>query len=153
MKTIIVCLSEHHRSTKKIAEAMAAVLDAEVISPGEANGAALGGYELIGFGSGIAFGKHYKGLLTRVDALPVLDKNAFIFSTRGRKTLGSYHRALKGQLEGKGLTIVGEFSCRGFDTYGPLLKLIGGIARGQPNEHDLRDAQEFARGLKTGERM
>jgi len=32
MKTIIVCLSEHHGNTKKIAEAMAAALDAEVIS-------------------------------------------------------------------------------------------------------------------------
>jgi flavodoxin len=147
MKTLIVCLSMHHGNTKKIADAMAAVLDADVISPGDANGERLAAYDLIGFGSGIAFGKHYKGLLRWVDALPVLDKNAFVFSTRGSPRPGSHHRALKDQLEGKRLTIVGEFSCRGFDTYG-VLKLIGGIAHGRPNEQDLRNAQEFARGLK-----
>jgi len=38
MKTLIVCLSVHHGNTKKIADAMAAVLDAEVIGPGDANG-------------------------------------------------------------------------------------------------------------------
>jgi flavodoxin len=50
-------------------------------------------------------------------------------------------------LEEKGLTVVGEFSCRGFDTYG-LMKLVGGIERGRPNEQDLRDAEEFAKALE-----
>jgi len=74
-------------------------------------------------------------------------KKAFVFSTRGAPRLGSYHRALKSQLEEKGVTIVGEFSCRGFDTYGAM-KLIGGIAKGRPNEQDLREAQEFAKSLE-----
>jgi len=148
MKTLIVCLSVHHGNTKKIADAMAVVLHAEVVSPHDVDVAALGGYDLIGFGSGIAFGKHYKGLLTLVDGLPALSKKAFVFSTRGTRRLWSYHRALRSQLEERGLTIVGEFSCRGFDTNGPLLKLIGGVARGRPNEQDLRDAEEFARFLE-----
>ena len=147
MKTLIVCLSEHHGNTKKIADAMAAVLHAEVVSPSDLNVAALGGYDLIGFGSGIAFGKHYKGLLKWVDGLPLDNKKAFVFSTRGASRLGPQHDALKRQLEGKGVTIVGEFSCRGFDTYG-LTKLVGGIAKGRPNEQDLRDAQEFAKSLE-----
>ncbi len=147
MKTLIVCQSYHHGNTKKIADAMAAVLRADVVSPRDVNVSALDGYDLIGFGSGIAFGKHYKGLLKWVDGLPILHKKAFVFSTRGDRRLRSYHRALRGRLEEKGWTIVGEFSCRGFDTYG-LTKLIGGIAKGRPNEHDLRDAAEFARSLK-----
>jgi flavodoxin len=149
MKTLIVCVSQHHGNTKKIADAIAAVLDAEVRRPDNVNVETLAEYDLIGFGSGIAFGKHYKPLLTWVDELPSLDKKAFVFSTRGASRQGSYHSALKGKLEEKGLTLVGEFSCRGFDTYG-LMKLVGGIARGRPNEQDLRDAEEFAKALEKG---
>ena len=147
MKTLIVCVSQHHGNTKKIADAMAAVLDAEVRRPDHVDVETLGEYDLIGFGSGIAFGKHYQPLLRCVAELPSLDKNAFVFSTRGSPRGGSHHSALKRELEEKGLTIVGEFSCRGFDTYG-LMKLVGGIARGRPNEQDLRDAEEFAKALE-----
>jgi flavodoxin len=149
MKTLIVCVSQHHGNTKKIADAMAAVLDAEVRRPDDVNAEALAEYDLIGLGSGIAFGKHYQRLLKWVDELPSLDKKAFVFSTRGASRQGSHHRALKSKLEEKGLTVVGEFSCRGFDTYG-LMKFVGGIARGRPNEQDLRNAEEFAKALKKG---
>jgi flavodoxin len=142
-------VSQHHGNTKKIADAMAAVLDAEVRRPADVNVEALAEYHLVGFGSGIAFGKHYQPLLKWVDALPALDKKAFVFSTRGAPRQGSHHRALKGKLKEKGLTVVGEFSCRGFDTYG-LMKLFGGIARGRPNKQDLRNAEEFAKNLEKG---
>jgi len=47
----------------------------------------------------------------------------------------------------RGFTIAGEFSCRGWDTFG-LLKLIGGINKGRPDEQDLKRAEDFARHLK-----
>ena len=50
MKTLIVCVSEHHGNTKKIAGAMAAVLDAEVSHHDDVNVEALGDYDLIGLG-------------------------------------------------------------------------------------------------------
>jgi flavodoxin len=146
MKTLIVCQSYHHRNTKKIADAMAAVLHAEVFSPSDVNAEMLDGYELVGFGSGIAFGKHYAEIRKVVDQLPAFHKKAFVFSTRGAPRQGSHHRALRRQLEEKGWTIVGEFSCRGYDTYG-ITKLMGGIAKGRPNEQDVRDAEEFAECL------
>jgi len=148
MKTLMVCESWHHGNTKKIADAMAEVLHAEIISPGDVNVEALANFDLIGFGSGIDHGKHYKGLLKCVDALPMLDKNAFVFSTRGAPRLGTYHRTLNNTLAEKGFTIVGEFSCRGYDTNGPL-RFIGGIAKGRPNEQDLQRAREFAKTLIT----
>lgn len=147
MKTLIICQSYHHGNTKKIADAMAAVLHAEVVSPRDVKAELLDGYDLVGFGSGIAFGKHYKQILNLIDRLPVLHKNAFVFSTRGGQNLRGFHRALKRQLNEKGWTIVGEFSCRGFDTYG-LTKLVGGVAKGRPNDQDLRDAEEFAQSLQ-----
>jgi flavodoxin len=147
VKTLIICQSYHHGNTKKIADAMAAILHAEVVSPRDVNAETFDGYDLIGFGSGIAFGKHYKQILMLVERLPALHKNAFMFSTRGSRKQMGYHSALRRQLNEKGWTIVGEFSCRGFDTYG-LMKLVGGIAKGRPNERDLRDAEEFARSLQ-----
>ena len=45
------------------------------------------------------------------------------------------------------LDIVGEFDCRGFDTFG-LLKVIGGISKGKPNEKDIEKAENFAINLK-----
>ena len=38
--------------------------------------------------------------------------------------------------------IIGKFSCKGYDTYGPF-KLVGGIAKGHPNEKDLEAAVDF----------
>jgi flavodoxin len=149
MKTLIVCVSTHHGNTKKVADAMAGVLHADVVIPGEVTADALADYDIIGFGSGIAYGKHYTNLLEFVDSLPTLHREAFIFSTRGARSLRSYHQALKEKLIAKGCEVIGEFSCRGFDTYGPA-KIIGGIARGRPNEQDLRDAQDFARTLERG---
>ena len=127
---------------------MAAVLHAAVVSPRDVTAELLDGYDLIGFGSGIAFGKHYKQINELVDKLPPFHKNACVFSTRGDRRLRFYHRALRRQLEEKGWTVVGEFSCRGYDTYGAT-KLVGGIAKGRPNEQDLRDAAEFAQSLRS----
>ena len=49
-------------------------------------------------------------------------------------------------LRRKGFRIVGEFSCRGYNTHGVLEKL-GGMNRGRPNEEDLRRAEAFANNL------
>lgn len=148
MKTLIVCVSLHHGNTKKVADAIADVLEARVVSPKDVDVNALADYDVIGFGSGIAYFKHYRTLLQFAGELPVLHKKAFVFSTRGSRSLYSYHQALRDQLLAKGFEIVGEFSCRGFDTNGPL-KFIGGIAKGQPNEQDLQHAREFAKTLQT----
>ena len=43
--------------------------------------------------------------------------------------------------------IVGRFSCKGFDTFGPF-RLIGGVSKGHPDEKDLAAAVEFYNGLK-----
>ncbi|GAI19693.1 unnamed protein product [marine sediment metagenome] len=108
-------------------------------------------YDLIGFGSGVYFGKYHKSLLELVDKLPRLEnKRAFIFSTSGLRKIPFIHdfaKPLKAKLKQKGLNIVGEFSCRGFDT-SQAAKIIGGINRGRPDEKDLRLAENFARGLQ-----
>ncbi len=108
-------------------------------------------YDLIGFGSGIYFGKHHRSLLDFVDKLPMLrGRKAFIFSTSGLRKIPFIHdfdKPLKEKLQQKGFTIIGEFSCRGFDT-SRAAKIVGGLNKGRPNAEDLRRAEAFAKGLK-----
>ncbi len=63
-----------------------------------------------------------------------------------RSCHGIYHRPLRRGLEKKGFEVVGEFSCRGYDTYGALW-LIGGLNRKHPDEQDLLRAERFAEQL------
>lgn len=42
--------------------------------------------------------------------------------------------------------VVGKFSCKGYDTFGPF-KLIGGIAKGHADDKDLADAVTFYKGI------
>jgi flavodoxin len=156
MKTLIICMSIHHGNTKKIADAMADVLSADVLEAVNADIGKLEEYDLVGFGSGIYGWKHHKSLLNLIDRLPNTNRGAFIYSTRGNLLrlvpLENYHKDLRNRLLEKGFEIMGEFSCLGFDTSGPL-RLVGGKNRGHPDERDLDDAREFAAGLKDGSRF
>lgn len=146
-KSIIVCTSVSHGNTKRIADAIAAVLDAPVVAPSQAD---LDGAELVGFGSGIYLGKFHADLLRFVDALPYQNgRKAFLFATSGlpESRFLRFSDALVERLEGKGFDVVGGFSCRGFDTYGPF-KLVGGIRKGKPDENDLSSARAFAEHLR-----
>lgn len=148
MKTLIICLSYHHKNTAKIALTFAGILNAEVKTPPEVNPDGLADYDLIGFGSGVYYGKLDKSLLELADKLPqVTDKKAFIFSTSGRVGNASkFHKGLREKLQSKGFNVVNEFNCAGFDTFGPL-KLVGGTNKGRPNEEDVKEAEAFAKSL------
>ncbi|HIH73245.1 MAG: Flavodoxin [Thermococcales archaeon 44_46] len=147
MSAIIVYVSIHHKNTEKIAKAIAEVLNAKLVKPWEVKPEELLKYDLIGFGSGIYYWKHHRALFKLIDNLPeVKGKKAFIFSTAGINTPFINHRKLRRALRRKGFEIVGEFSCRGWDTNGWLEK-IGGISKGHPNEKDLEKARRFAKKL------
>ena len=147
MKSLIIYKSVHHGNTKKIAEVIADELGAELCSPKEVSLSALNGYELIGFGSGIYGVGHHKEIRDLVRRLPLAKgKKAFVFSTSGTGSR-EFSRVLISQLSKKGYKVIGDFACRGFDTFGPL-KLIGGISKGKPDAEDLSQAREFARTLK-----
>ena len=147
MKTVIIYTSVHHQNTQKVATVMAEELGADLVPVAQAEPGTLNGYDLAGFGSGIFFGKHHKTLMQFVETLPTgAGRQAFVFSTSGKGGNGM-HAALKEQLAGRGFSIVDEFSCKAWDSWGPL-KLIGGINKGRPDEQDLAAAREFARRLR-----
>jgi flavodoxin len=149
-KSLIIVYSYHHNNTFKVAEEFSKVLNADIIGPGDVILNELEGYDLIGFGAGIDSGSHYQQLLDLADLLPLVDKKrAFIFSTsaiQGDSKVFKDHSALRGKLEMKGYHIVGEFSCKGFNT-NSFLKYLGGMNKGKPDMEDLKRAREFSANL------
>lgn len=147
MKALIVYVSIHHQNTEIVARVMAEELGADLIPVNQARHGLIEAYDLVGFGSGIFYMRFHKTLRQYVETLPaVLGKQAFVFSTSGEGT-NARHDPLKKQLMDRGFSIIGEFSCKGWDSWGPL-KLIGGTNKWRPNEADLAEARAFARGLK-----
>lgn len=146
-KCLIISYSYHHNNTAKIAEEFSKVLNAQIIEPDHVILEEIEEYELLGFGAGIDSGRHYKPLLDLADTLPeVNNKPAFIFSTsaiQGDAKVYKDHSILRQKLQSKGYTIIGEFSCKGFNT-NSFLKYLGGMNKGKPDSRDLKDAQEFA---------
>lgn len=149
MKSLIICSSIHHQNTLKVANAMAEVLNCSVIQTGNVKIEDLEEYDLIGFGSGIYGWRPHQLLLKLVDNLSDMSgKKAFIFSTSGGKehNIEKWHRLLREKLIKKGFTILDEFNCIGWDSFGPL-KLFGGMNKGRPNEDDLEKAKVFIKNI------
>lgn len=146
-ESIIVLYSYHHNNTRKVAETIAKVINASIKSPIEIKKEELNAYDLIGFGSGIDSGKHYKELLDFVETLPIVNnKKCYIFSTsavQGEKKVFNDHTILRKTLLLKGYKVIGEFSCKGFNT-NSFLKYFGGMNKNNPNAEDIQNAEKFA---------
>ena len=102
-------------------------------------------YDRIGFASGIYFSKFS----------PVVVNFARQYLPEGREvffvyTYGAPKVSLPGNITAavkeKGCRILGQFGCRGYDTFGPFT-LIGGLAKGHPDAQDLKKAKQFFEGL------
>jgi flavodoxin len=149
-KALIVCTSIHHQNTAQVARALAEVLGGEVARPDDVRYTSVSRYEVMGFGSGVYHGRLHGALFDWLSGLPDCRERvqpAFVFSTSGLSFLSKvWHAPLKRLLGRKGFEVIGEFSCRGFDTWGPLW-FMGGLNRGHPDEQDLARARDFARKL------
>lgn len=151
MKTLLVCTSVSHGSTRRVAEAMGEVLGARVVAPQEVSPEEPAGYDLVGFGSGVFSRRMHPDLLRFVRALPPCSGRAFVFATSGlpESALAPFTRPSVRLLADKGFEVEGTFTCRGFDTWAPF-KLVGGINKERPDGDDLAAARAFAEGLRRG---
>ncbi|HUO37311.1 MAG TPA: flavodoxin family protein [Mycobacterium sp.] len=145
MKSLIVCVSISHGNTRRVADRIAEVLDADVAGP-----EMLHGYDLVGFGSGTYFGIVHPRLWMFVRRVPRVDGvRAFMLFTSGgpEVLLFGYGWPIRHRLASKGFRVLDSFSCRGFDTVGQF-GLIGGLNKGRPNERDRDRAAAFAVRLR-----
>ena len=146
MKTLIVYVSIYQANTQKIAEVMAEALDAAISETENVDVNTLKDYDLIGFGSGIYWGRFYKRFRKFIKELPDFqDKKVFLFYTCGHGEISS--KPMEKLLQKKGCTIVGKFSCLGYNTFF-LSRFLGRVNKGRPNTEDYERAREFAESLK-----
>ena len=147
MKTLIIYVSISHANTKRIAKAMAEILDAPLLEPEEVDVNTLAEYDLLGFGSGIHYNRFYKRLRNFIKGLPspVKSKKVFLFATIGHGKPPT--KPMEKLLAQKGWDTVGVFYCLGFNTW-LLAGLFGRQNKGRPNAEDFERAREFAKSLK-----
>lgn len=150
IKCLVIVYSYHHNNTARVAQVISEVLNAQIRTPDQITQEDIQQYDLIGFGSGIDSGKHYKPILDLVDRLEkVNNQKSFMFSTsaiQGTAKVQKDHSLLRQKLTSKGFINIGEFSCKGFNT-NSFLKYFGGMNKGRPNSEDLKHAEEFAFSL------
>ena len=145
MKTAIVYYSQHHGNSKQLIDAIAAKHEITMIDATQQPNPNLSGFDLIGFASGIYYSKFHKSVLKIAETnLPAGSKVFFLY-TYGAKKDG-YTKAITEAVSKKNARILGEYGCFGFNTFGPF-KLIGGIAKGHPDTHDLNGAAAFYESL------
>ena len=71
------------------------------------------------------------------------DKKVFLICTYGGS---ANYKSIEQILDKKHASVVGKFGCKGYDTFGPF-KLVGGIAKGHPDDINIQNAVEFVKDL------
>lgn len=142
MKILIIISSTHMGNTRKIAEAMAQAAPVTIAEIENVSDYNLHDYDIVGFGSGIYFGKHDKNIMEFVNEASDNKAYTFVFSTSGASAFEKNNKPLVDLLKSKNKIVLGCFGCKGFDKFGPF-KLVGGINKGHPNEKDFKESQKF----------
>lgn len=141
MKTAIVYYSRHHENTKKLLDAIAEKYEVTLIDITANPSPDLSDYDRIGFASGIYYSKFHKTLLKFASEQLPENKEVFFLYTYGAEKAG-YTKAITEAVQKRSAKILGEYGCFGFNTFGPF-KLIGGMAKGHPDQTEIADAVRF----------
>ena len=146
MKTAIIYYSRHHENTKKLLEAIYKWYpDIALIDITKQENIDLTLYDRIGFASGIYYSKFQKRLIELAkEKMPEGKETFFIYTCAAKKK--GYTKAISEAVKVHHASILGEYGCYGFNTYGPF-KLIGGMKKGHPNEEEIENAIKFYEGL------
>ena len=145
-KISIIYASRHHGNTRKLVEGIAENISIDLIDASHQHTADLSPYALIGFASGISFGKFYAEVENfLVTNLPSNKEIFFLYTCA--KTSPRFALSIRSASLQKNATIQGEFGCRGYNTYGPW-KLIGGMNNHHPNTTDIENATQFIKSIQ-----
>ena len=143
MRKAIVYTSVHHGNTEKLVKRIAEECRVDLIDAIKQMNVDLNDYDMIGFASGIYYSKFHQSILKFSEENLSADKKVFLICTYG----GSANfKSIEQILNKKHASVVGKFGCKGYDTFGPF-KLVGGIAKGHPDEEDMKNAVDFVKGL------
>lgn len=145
MKIAIAYYSQHHGNTKKLLDAIKELGDINLIDVTECKNENLTDYDIIGFASGIYFGKFSEAVMKFAKHNLPNEKRVFLINTYGSKNK-KYTQGMEQIIKEKSCRLLGTYGCKGFDTFG-FFKLFGGIGKGRPNENDVNGAKEFFKSI------
>ena len=142
MKNVaIVYASTHHGNTYKLVEGIAEKYPVTCIDATKTHQADLSSYDVIGFASGIDFGKFYESVEQfLIKNLPENKEIFFLYTCA--KTSVRFTKTMREKAAKKNSTILGEYGCKGYNTYGPW-KMIGGMNKNHPTSVEIAEAIEF----------
>lgn len=144
MRKAIVYTSVHHGNTEKLVKRIAEECQVDLIDAIKQMNADLNDYDMIGFASGIYYSKFHQSILKFSEENLSADKKVFLICTYGGS---ANYKSIEQILDKKRSKVIGKFGCKGYDTFGPF-KLVGGIAKGHPDDEDIKNAVEFVRGCQ-----
>ena len=144
-RTAIIYASKHHGNTCRLVQAISEKYDVVLINAETCKQADLSYYDLIGFASGIDFGKFYVSVEDFLkENLPEKKKVFFMYTCA--KINQRFTERMKAAALEKEAILMGEYGCRGYNTYGPW-KLIGGMNKDHPSQEEIEEAIHFYEDL------
>ena len=143
--SVIVYASTHHGNTFKLVKAIEERFRVDLVDACSEEIKDLSEYDLIGFASGIDFGKFYSSVEAFADKNLPAEKSVFFLYTCAMDRKG-FTDSMKEIALNKGCEILGEYGCKGYNTYGPW-KLIGGMNKKHPSEQEVAEALDFYESL------
>ena len=144
-KAAIVYASTHHGNTLKLVNAFSEKHDVVLIDATQQKQADLSEYDIIGFASGIDFGKFYSSVENFLkENLPKHKKVFFLYTCA--KTSNRFTKSIIAEAKQKEAILLGEYGCKGYNTYGPW-KIIGGMNKKHPTETEIAEAVSFFESL------
>ena len=145
-KIVIIYVSKHHGNTYKLVKAISDKYEIEMIDAEKHSVVDLQEYDVIGFASGIDIGKFYESIENFAKENLPIKKQVFFLYTCAMDRKG-FTNSIKEIVLEKEAVILGEYGCRGHNTYGPW-KLVGGMNKNHPNEAELISAVKFFEKLE-----
>ena len=140
-KTILIYASKHHGNTYKLAKAISDKYEIAMIDATKETIVDLQEYEVIGFASGIDFGTFYEEIEKFAkNNLPIKKKVFFLYTCAMERK--EFTNSMKKIVLEKEAAILGEYGCKGYNTYGPW-KLIGGMNKKHPTIDEINEAIKF----------
>jgi len=140
-KTVIIYASTHHGNTRKLVEAIAEKYEVDLLDANQQKYADLTAYDYVGFASGIDFRSFYESVEQFLKNNLPLNKNVFFLYTCA-KISERFTKSMKEEAIKKDAKILGEYGCKGYNTYGPW-KLVGGMNKNHPTKEEIQGAIRF----------
>ena len=124
---------------QKLLDAIAAAYEVDLIDAVKVPEKDLNRYDRIGFASCIYYSKYHQSVLNFAADNITQNKRTFFISTYGGK---ADYTSIEKALTAKNSVLLGKYGCKGYDTFGSF-KLMGGLAKGHPDEADIAGAVAF----------